>query len=201
MAVILSSRNLRNAPSVDPSAVITPAVIVPAGKKVEIIDKSDPSFVRIKFTDSGVDHDGWVPALTVDPESDGIGGPLDKLVFAEACVRRAVSWGTSAHYLMAVAEMRTHITDGPNANGVDVGPFALSPFEWNFYTTLSDYDLGMAASDIINWRSQCSVFAVITLVIQQNLATLISSQPTFSQLCLAQMLGTKATASQIQLRK
>ena len=70
MAVILSSRNLRNAPSVDSSAVITPAVIVPAGKKVEIIDKSDPSFVRIKFTDSGVDHDGWVPALTVDPESD-----------------------------------------------------------------------------------------------------------------------------------
>lgn len=197
MAVILSSRNLRKAPSVDPSAVIIPAVIVPAGKKVEIIDRSDSSFVRVKFTDGGVDHDGWVPALTVDPESDGIGGPLDKLVFAEACVRRAVSWGTSAHYLMAVAEMRTHITDGPNANGVDVGPFALSPFEWNFYTTLSDYDLGMAASDIINWRSQCSVFAVITLVIQQNLATLISSQPTFSQLCLAQMLGTKATASAI----
>lgn len=197
MAVMLSSRNLRSAPSVDPSAVIAPPVIAPAGKKVEIIDKSDPSFLRIKFTDGGVEHDGWVPALAVDPQSDGIGGPLDKLVFAEACVRRGVSWGASAHYLMAIAEMRTHITDGPNANGVDVGPFALSPFEWKFYTTLSDYDLGMATDDIVNWRAQCSVFAVMILVAQQNLATLISAQPTFSQLCLAQMVGSTAAASAI----
>ena len=55
----------------------------------------------------------------------------------------------------------------------------------------------MAAGDIINWRSQCSVFAVMTLTIQQNVATLISSQPTFSQLFLAQMIGSKAAASAI----
>jgi N-acetylmuramidase len=197
MAVMLSNRNLRNAPSLDPAAVITPAVIAPAGKKVEIIEKADPSFLHIKFTDGNQERDGWVTALVVNQESDEVGGPLDKLVFAEACVRRAVSWGTSAHYLMAIAEMRTHVTDGPNANGVDVGPFALSPFEWAFYTTLTDYDLGIAAGDIVNWRSQCSVFAVMTLTIQQNLATLISSQPTFSQLYFAQMIGAKATASAI----
>lgn len=197
MAVMLSHRNLRSAPSLDPTAVITPAVIAPAGKKVEIIEKADPSFLHIKFTDGNQERDGWVTSLVVNQESDGIGGPLDKLVFAEACVRRAVSWGTSAHYLMATAEMRTHITDGPNANGVDVGPFALSPFEWAFYMTLPDYDLGMAAGDIINWRSQCSVFAVMTLTIQQNVATLISSQPTFSQLFIAQMIGSKAAASAI----
>ena len=40
MAVMLSTRNLRSAPSTDPSAVITPAVIAPAGKKVEIVDSS-----------------------------------------------------------------------------------------------------------------------------------------------------------------
>ena len=51
MAVMLSNRNLRNAPSLDPTAVITPAVIAPAGKKVEIIEKADPSFLHIKFTD------------------------------------------------------------------------------------------------------------------------------------------------------
>jgi N-acetylmuramidase len=192
MAVMLSSRNLRDTPNGDPTAVIAPA-----GKKVEIIDKSDPSFLRIKFTDGGEEHDGWVPALTVDLKSDEIGGPLDKLVFAEACVRRAVSWGTSAHYIMSIAETRTNVTDGPNANGVDVGPFALSPFEWAFYTALPDFELGMAAGDIVNWRSQCSVFAVMTLAIQQNLASLISSQPTFSQLYLAQIIGTKAAASAI----
>ena len=64
MAVILSSRNLRSAPSADPAAVITPPVIAPAGKKVEIIDKSNPSFLsdqihgwrcRARRLGSGVD--------------------------------------------------------------------------------------------------------------------------------------------------
>ena len=197
MAVMLSTRNLRSAPSTDPSAVITPAVIAPAGKKVEIVDSSDPSFLRIRFTDGGQVLDGWVPALTVKRDADEIGGPLDKLVFAESCVRKAVSWGTSAHYLMAVAEMRTNVTDGPNKNGKDVGPFALSLSEWTFYIGLQDYDLGMTADDIVNWRSQCSVFAVMILTAQQNIANLIGSQPTFSQLYLAQILGSKAMAAAI----
>ena len=130
-------------------------------------------------------------------DADEIGGPLDKLVFAESCVRKAVSWGTSAHYLMAVAEMRTNVTDGPNKNGKDVGPFALSLSEWTFYIGLQDYDLGMTADDIVNWRSQCSVFAVMILTAQQNIANLIGSQPTFSQLYLAQILGSKAMAAAI----
>jgi hypothetical protein len=197
MAVMLSTRNLRSAPNADPSAVITPPVIAPAGKKVDIVDSSDPSFLRIRFTDGGQVLDGWVPALTVKRDADEIGGPLDKLVFAESCVRKAVSWGTSAHYLMAVAEMRTNVTDGPNKNGRDVGPFALSPSEWTFYIGLEDYDLGMTADDIVNWRSQCSVFAVMILTAQQNIASLIGSQPTFSQLYLAQISGSKAAAAAI----
>jgi hypothetical protein len=191
MAVMLSARNLRDTPDGQPTKVN-----VPEGKKVAIIDKSE-FLLKIGFTDGGQEIVGWVPTLAVKQDADEIGGPLNKLGFAEACVRKAVSWGTSAHYLMAIAEMRTHIIDGPNENGVDMGPFALSPFEWKFYTTLPDYDLGMTADDIVNWRSQTSVFAVMILVIQQNLATLINSQPTFSQLCLAQMIGTKAAASAI----
>jgi hypothetical protein len=191
MAVMLSARNLRDTPDGEPTKVT-----VSEGKKVDIIDEN-PSLLQIKFTDGGQEIVGWVAKLAVKQDADEIGGPLNKLGFAEACVRKAVSWGTSAHYLMSIAEMRTHIIDGRNANGVDVGPFALSPFEWKFYTTLPDYDLGMTADDIVNWRSQTSVFAVMTLTIQQKFATLISSQPTFSQLCLAQIIGTKAAASAI----
>jgi hypothetical protein len=190
MAVMLSARNLRDTPDGEPTQVT-----VPEGKKVDIVDSSNPSFLRIKFTDGGQEIVGWVPALAVKRDADAIGGPLNKLGFAEACVRKAVSWGVSAHYLMAIAEMRTHITDGPNANGVDIGPYALSPFEWKFYTALPDYDLGISADDIVNWRSQTSVFAVMTLTAQNNLTTLLGGPPTFSQLCLAQMIGAKAAAA------
>jgi hypothetical protein len=192
MAVMLSARNLRDTPDGEPTSVT-----VPEGKKVEIIDRSNSSFLRIKFTDGGQEIVGWVPALAVKQDADEIGGPLNKLGFAEACVRKAVSWGASAHYLMAIAEMRTHITDGPNENGVDTGPYALSPFEWKFYITLPDYDLGITVDDIINWRSQTSVFAVMTLTAQQNLTTLLGGPPTFSQLCLAQMIGAKAAAQAV----
>src|SRR5690349_8723003 len=121
MAVMLSARNLRDTPDGE-----TTTVTVPEGKKVEIIDRSNSSLLQIRFSDGGQDIVGWVPALAVKQDADDIGGPLDKLGFAEACVRKAISWGASAHYLMAVAEMRTQITDGPNANGVDIGPYALS---------------------------------------------------------------------------
>ncbi len=190
MAVMLSSRILRKAPDGDATDVTAPA-----GKKVDIVDETNPSFFHIKFMDGDQQRDGWVSRLAVDPVADGIAGPLDKLVFAEACVRRSVIWGVGAHYLMSVAEMRTHVTDGPGANGVDVGPFALSPAEWNFYSALPDFELGLAAGDIVNWHSQCSVFAVMILSAQQKLASLIGDQPTLSQLYLAQILGSKAAAS------
>jgi putative chitinase len=198
MAVMLSSRNLRNAPSLDPTALITPAVIVPAGKKVQVVDNTNASLLHISFMDGDKEQDGWVSALAVDQTTDAIGGPLDKLVFAEACVRRAVSWGVSAHYLMSVAEMRTRITDGPGANGIDDGPFALSPSEWGFYTALPDYDLGMTAADIANWRSQCSVFSVMILNVLQKLSALIGDQPTYSELLLAQVIGATAAGSAIK---
>jgi Chitinase class I len=198
MAVMLSTRNLRNAPNLDPTSLITPTVIVPAGKKVNVLDNTNASFIHITFLDGDKERDGWVSALAVDQTTDAIGGPLDKLLFAEGCVRRAISWGVSAHYLMSVAEMRTRVTDGPSTNGVDVGPFALSPSEWGFYTALPDYDLGISAGDIVNWRSQCSVFAVMTLDVLQKLTKLISDQPSYSQLHLAQIIGTAATSAAIK---
>ena len=193
MAVMLSSQILRKAPDGDATDVIAPA-----GKKVEIVDNSNPSFLHIKFMDGDTERDGWVSALAVDQTTDAISGPLDKLVFAEACVRRAVSWGVNAHYLISVAEMRTHVTDGAGANGIDTGPFALSPFEWASYTGLPDFDLGMAPGDIVNWRAQCSVFALMVLTSQQKLAKSIGDQPTYSQLYLSQLIGATAASSAIK---
>jgi predicted chitinase len=193
MAVMLSTRNLRATPDGGPTGVVAPA-----GKKVDIVDdKTNPAFVQIQFADGDQLRTGWVSVFAVDPASNAIGGPLDKLVFADACVQKSLIWGVSAHYLMSVAQLRTGIVDDKDHNG-DIGPFALAPAEWAFYTGLPEFNLGIAAEDIDNWRLQCVVFAVMIVNAQQKISDLIGDQPTYSQLYLAQILGAKTAFAAIQ---
>lgn len=70
MAVTLSSRTLRNATNLDPSALTTPAVIVHAGKKVVVVDNTNPSLLCTKFMDGDTERDGWVSAVAVDQGTD-----------------------------------------------------------------------------------------------------------------------------------
>jgi Chitinase class I len=193
MPVMLTTRNLRATPDGDPTDIVAPA-----GKKVDIVDDTtSPAFVQIQFMDGDQQRTGWVSIFAVDPAGNAIGGPLDKLVFADACVQKSVVWGVSAHYLMSIAQLRTSIVDDKDKNG-DIGPFALSPTEWAFYGGLPDFNLGIATEDITNWRLQCVVFAVMILNTQQKLSSLIGDQPTYSQLYLAQILGTKVALAAIK---
>jgi hypothetical protein len=98
---------------------------------------------------------------------------------------------------MSVAEMRTHITVDSSVGG-DVGPFALSPSEWAFYSALPDFQLGFSPDEINNWRLQCALFSVMILNAQQKISSLIGDQPTYSQLYLAQILGTKVASAAIK---
>lgn len=193
MAVMLSTRNLRATPGGDPTGIVAPA-----GKKVDIVDDTtSPAFVQIRFADGDQQRTGWVSVFAVDPASNAIGGPLDKLVFADACVQKSIIWGVSAHYLMAIAQLRTGIVDDKTNHG-DIGPFALSSAEWAFYTGLPEFNLGIGPGDIENWRLQCVVFAVMILDTQQRISGLIGDQPTYSQLYLAQLLGAKTAFAAIK---
>ena len=195
MAVMTQTRNLLATPT--PNGVPT-GVIAPAGKKVDIIDdKTNPAFVQIRFSDGDQVRTGWVSVFAIDPATNAIGGPLDKLVFADACVQKSIIWGINAHYLMSVAQLRTRVIDDKDKNN-DIGPFAFSPTEWAFYTTLPDFDLGVAPEDIENWRLQCVVFAVMIVSAQQKISSLIGDQPTYSQLYLAQILGAKTAFAAIK---
>ena len=192
MPVMLSTRNLRATPDGDPTGVVAPA-----GKKVDIVDdKTSPAFVQVQFADGNQQRVGWVSVFAVDPASNAIGGPLDKLVFADACVQKSIVWGVNAHYLMSIAQLRTGVIDDKDKNN-DIGPFALSPTEWAFYAGLPEFDLGIAPEDINNWRLQCVVFAVMIVNTQQKIASLIGDQPTYSQLYLAQILGAKTAFAAI----
>jgi flagellum-specific peptidoglycan hydrolase FlgJ len=193
MAIMIATRNLRVSPNGDSTGVIASA-----GTKVEILDDTNPSWIHVRLLDGDKQPDGWVSVLAVDKNVDAVLGPLDKLVFAEACVRQSVIWGVSAHYVLSVAEARTRVTNGKNANGVDIGPFALSPSEWAFYSALPEFQLNLLPDDINDWPLQCTMFAVMTLRTQQRLADLIGDQPNASQLYFAQIVGTKAAIDGIR---
>ena len=189
MAIMKSTRTLRVSPGGE-----TTNFIAVAGAKIRILDDATLPWWKIELLDLPEKPRGWVSAEAIDKDADTL-GPMDKTVFARECLRQASTYGVNAHYLMAIAELRTNITDGPNANGIDQGPFAFSPDEWKYYGKLREFDLDLAPEDVSAWRLQCIVFAVMTSLTQPALAALLGSQPTPVELYLAQMVGTKAAIS------
>ncbi|PWV99207.1 uncharacterized protein DUF2272 [Hoeflea marina] len=195
MAIMTATRTLRDAPfgaSLGIEAV--------AGVRVRIVDAATtPFWTRIELIESTIDPkpQGWVSAQAVNADADAI-GPLDKVIFARECVFEGGSFGVLAHYLMAVAQMRTNVTDGPQSGDADYGPFALSTAEWDLFGSLEEFDFNMSAENYRNWTAQCMVFAAMTNVMQRKLAGLLANQPTAAQMALAQMIGTEASFRSIR---
>lgn len=189
MAIMTATRTLRDGPfgkSLNIKAT--------AGAKVRIIDDTThPLWTKIELLEGNADPkpQGWVSSASINLTSDTL-GPLDKTLFATECIFNSVTFRVMPHYLMAIAHMRTNITDGPNANGVDYGPFALSQTEWTHFGSLEEFALNMSAADFKSWLAQCTVFAAMTNVTQRKFALLLANQPTAAQLALAQMIGTSA---------
>lgn len=188
MAIMKVTRTLRDAPPELKSL----GVSAPAGSKIQVLDRAPP-FIKIKLLDLPGQPEGFVSDDAVDTASDAKLGPLDKALFAKQCARQEDIYGVSAHYLMAVAELRTNVTDGPSKDGSgDTGPFALSPSEWKFFGSLPEFQLDFVDSDINFWRFQCAVFAVMTFLAQNKLAGLLAAQPTPTELYFSQLVSTKA---------
>jgi hypothetical protein len=190
MAVMISTRTLRDAPGGN-----SIGIDAPARAKVSIIATQSP-WVEIEIAGIPDTPKGWVAQAAVDPNSD-TPGPLDKLAFTSQCAWQAIIYDVSAHYLVAVASLRTDITDGPHANGAETGPFSLSPLIWAAYAQRPEVLGQFATADIDDWLVQCVVFAVITRITQKTLAALLSDQPTVRELYLAQIVGTAAAAAAI----
>ncbi len=188
MAVVTDTRVLRSAP--DGEAM---SVLAKSGTRVQILDDKshNPPWIKVALLDSPGAPQGWLSAGAVDPNANSVDGPLDKLVFGLECAWQAEAFGVTAHYLLAISELRSRVTNAVNANG-DHGPFALSPFEWRFFNALPELDLGLDDTAIDSWRAQCAVFAAMVGRQQDKLSQLLSGQPTMSELYLAQMVGTKA---------
>jgi hypothetical protein len=160
MATMKATRTLREAPNGTPMDALAPA-----GAKVEILDNQDVAgagkWTKVKLVAAVDTPEGWVSADAVDAAGVPPAGPIDKALFAKECWRQALYTGTNAHYLAAVAELRSHIRTGTNAG--KTAPFDITQTEWD--TTIKDkeFELDFLAGDIDNWRLQCAAFAVMTL--------------------------------------
>jgi hypothetical protein len=166
MATMKATRTLRETPNGTPMDALAPA-----GAKVDILDNQDVvgagRWTKVKLVAAIGTPEGWVSADAVDPAGVLPAGPIDKALFAKECWRQALYTGTNAHYLAAVAELRSHIRTG--SDGATTAPFNLTQAEWDKTIKDTDFQLDFLAGDIDNWRLQCAVFAVMTLRTMEGL--------------------------------
>ncbi|WP_428523792.1 DUF2272 domain-containing protein [Roseibium sp.] len=194
MPVMITTRTLRDAPFGK-----TKNIQAEGGTPVKILDDTSSSaWINIELLHTGLSPNptGWVSRKSVDPNSDVL-GPLNKSLFAMECVVSAKTFGISAHYMMAVAQMRTNVTDGPSGTQRH-GPFGFTDAEWEAFRRNHEFNIDFSSASRASWIAQCWVFASRTHVVQSKLADLLGNQPQAVQLALAHMIG--ATAATLCIR-
>ncbi len=85
--------------------------------------------------------------------------PIDRAEFATECVRQGLYCGINPHYLLAVALLRSGISEG-SQNG-QIGPFRLTQAEWDANRTADEFAFDFLPDDINEWEMQCAVFALM----------------------------------------
>lgn len=189
MAVLLETRTLRDAPNGKE------VMQVPGGTRLTI-GKTKGAWLEVTLVDLPGAPIGWLSAAAVDQAADTL-GPLDKQVFALGCHWQAAIFGVSAHYLAAIATLRTNITDGSH-DANTIGPFALTADEWTLNGTQPQFQLEAPATAIGSWSLQIAVFAIMARLAQQRFAALLGSQPTATELYFSQLVGSKAAVAALQ---
>src|SRR6202035_4350411 len=107
--------------------------------------------------------------------------PIDRSEFAVECLKSAFSLGVSPHYLMAIAQLRSGISD--DTENDLIGPFRLSPAQWS--AALNRLQ-SFVAADINDWLLQCTAIALMTRVAHVGLAATSALPPTALELYVHQ---------------
>jgi hypothetical protein len=175
----------------DPDAASDIVVTAEPDDRIEISGQAG-IFFRISLVDLPDPPTGWVPKSTVsfaDPPAQ----PIVEEEFARECWRSAIYAGVNPHYMMAVAKMRSGVKNDADATGL--GPFRLLQAEWDADWNGAALGYQYDARDIGNWRSQCSMFALMVRRTIEQIAAGGSGQPSARDLYLAQIIGAKAAAA------
>jgi uncharacterized protein (TIGR02594 family) len=109
---------------------------------------------------------------------------VDRSSFAEDCVRQGVFFRIEPHYLLAVAQLRSGITEGDDANGK--GPFRLTDEQWRANSNDDEFDVHFQAAQINSVPRQCVVFALMAHRAFDAFVSEKTRNPTALELYLAQ---------------
>jgi hypothetical protein len=109
---------------------------------------------------------------------------IDPALFAKQCLSKAISFEVLAHYMVAVAKLRSKISDDPQGNMA--GPFQLTQAEWDQNRQDTNFAVDYDSEDIKNWRAQCTVFALMTRRNQDKQRQVLSRPANPVELYLAQ---------------
>ena len=106
--------------------------------------------------------------------------------FANHCVTVGAMYGASAHYVMAVAMLRSQLKD--DAIDGKAGPYAWTQAEWDANPDRQSPALGSSyePAEIADWRAQVSVFALMTVRQFTALQLKLGQNPSALQLYQAQ---------------
>jgi hypothetical protein len=196
MATMNSSTNLSKDPNGEELELFAAL-----GDEVKILNKAEikidgntQSWTWVKLIQANGQPDGWAPSDTVD-EAGAPDPTIDRKAFAVIGSRQADSFGILAHYLLAIAELRSKITGGSDAAGI--GPFRLNAGEWEKFRKDSEFNYNFDPENISEWSAQCAVFSLMIYRAQTALAAALGRDPNAVELCLAQMIGVKPATTAI----
>lgn len=85
--------------------------------------------------------------------------PIDRSDFADECVLSGVYCGVSSHFLLAVAEFRSGITE--KKDGESLGPFQLTRQQWNENRTDDELEIDISEQKMDRWEYHPVVFSIL----------------------------------------
>ncbi|MBC7313867.1 MAG: hypothetical protein H5U11_15370 [Rhizobium sp.] len=191
MAVMRQTRMMRDERGGKPLGVKAEA-----GMKVEIIDDTQLPWTKIRLS-TGEKTEGWISDDAIDKAADTL-GPLDKDLVARHCVEQASMFGGNAFYLMAVVQLRSNVRETPPVGSSGHGLFAFSAKEWTLQGADPGYGIRYSSEDILDWRAQCTLFAIMAAQAQEVLAEALGRPVSMAQLLLSQILGREAAVLAIE---
>jgi esterase/lipase superfamily enzyme len=118
--------------------------------------------------------------------------PIDPAELARACVLRGRRYGVDAHYLLAVAFLRSGIQDGPL--GDRFGPYQYTQVQWDRKLERlrgADPLLPLRSEYIHSWQVQSLLFAVTAAISAIELLTILDRPPEPEELYLSDIVDVE----------
>src|SRR5436190_6115353 len=84
---------------------------------------------------------------------------IDRATFAEQCTRQGVIFGVNPHYILAVAQLRSGMSD--DKVGAEIGPFRLKQGDWDANSNSDEFQFHFQPQQINSWIRQCVVFGLM----------------------------------------